>query len=242
MTTKITTAMVLAAGLGTRMRPITDTTPKPLVRVGGKSLMDWTLDDFAAGGIERAVVNVHHLADQVRAHVAQRHLPRMTVSDETELLLETGGGIVKALPLLGDDPFLVANTDAFTLQSSLNPVARLAAAWGDDVDGVLLLHPLSQTLGFDGAGDFFIDSLGYLTPRGAASSAPYVYAGIQLLHPRALKSEKVEPFSVWRIWRRLIDTKRMRGVVQDGRWFHVGTPEAIPATDAALARLHSVRP
>jgi N-acetyl-alpha-D-muramate 1-phosphate uridylyltransferase len=237
MTMSITSAMVLAAGLGTRMRPVTLTTPKPLVRVGGKSLIDWCLDDFAAAGVQTAVVNVHYLPDQIRRHLAQRQLPRIVVSDETDRLLETGGGIAKAIPLLGPGPFLAANTDAFTVGSSENSVNRLSAAWADDVDALLLLHPLSATHGFDGVGDFALDAEGRLLPRGTAAYAPYVYAGIQLLRPGIFQGEPVEPFSMWRVWTRLIQANRVRGVVQDGEWFHVGTPEAIAATDAKLHKL-----
>ncbi len=237
MSQPITTAMLLTAGLGTRMRPITDTLPKPLVHVGGKALIDWVLDDFATGGITKAVVNIHHLPALVRAHVATRTTPRIVISDETDQLLETGGGIVKALPLLGDAPFFVANTDAFTVASSISAVERLKAAWSDSVDALLLLHPTAKTHGYDGAGDFFIAPHGRLTPRGTHAQAPLVYAGIQLLRPTIFAGEKPEPFSVWRIWQRLMGAGRLAGVVQDGEWFHVGTPQAIGATDDKLKHM-----
>jgi len=233
--TPITTVMILAAGLGTRMRPITDTLPKPLVRVGGKALIDWTLDEFAASGVATAVVNVHHLAPLIRAHLDARTSPRIVVSDESERLLETGGGIVKALPLLGDRPFLAANTDAFTVGASLRAAERLLTSWDDSVDALLLLHPMEKTHGFDGAGDFSIDTHGFITPRGMQAAAPYAYAGIQLLRPSAFENEKPEPFSMWRIWTRLMTAGRLKGVVQDGDWYHVGTPEAVAATNKQLA-------
>lgn len=237
MTAHPTTAMVLAAGLGTRMRPITNTLPKPLVRVGGKALMDWAVDDFAQAGISKVVVNVHHLAPLVREHVAHRTTPQMVISDETLQLLETGGGVVKALPLLGTAPFFVANTDAFTVGSTSNAVTRLQAAWNDSVDALLLLHPLAQTHGFDGAGDFALTERNRLVPRGTAATAPYVYAGIQLVRPEVFAGERPEPFSMWRIWTRLIGHGRIAGVVQDGQWFHVGTPEAIEATNIKLKHM-----
>jgi N-acetyl-alpha-D-muramate 1-phosphate uridylyltransferase len=237
MNAPVTSAMVLAAGLGTRMRPLTLTMPKPLVQVGGKALMDWCLDDFAVAGIRTAVVNVHYLADLVRRHVAGRRQPHIVISDETDRLLETGGGIAKAIPLLGADAFIAANTDAFTVGGSMNPVARLAAAWNDDVDALLLLHPLSATHGFDGAGDFDLGPSGTLMPRGASTHAPYAYAGTQLLRPSIFANEPIEPFSMWRIWTRLMKAGRMRGVVQDGQWFHVGTPSAIGSTEAKLRAL-----
>jgi len=233
----ITTAMVLAAGLGTRMRPITDTLPKPLIRVGGKALMDWVLDDFAAFGVTRAVVNVHHLAPMVRAHVALRTNPEIMISDETEQLLETGGGILKALPLIGNAPFFAANTDAFTVGSTTSGIAKLRAAFDETVDAVLLLHPITRTHGFDGPGDFFMDDTGALQRRGSAPSAPYVYAGIQIVRPSIFEGLKVEPFSMNPLWDGLIQSNRIRGVAQDGEWFHVGTPAAIADTEAKLQHL-----
>lgn len=237
MTQAITTAMILAAGLGSRMRPITNTLPKPLVRVGGKALMDWTLDEFGKSGVTKAVVNVHHLAPLICAHVSARKTPSIVISDETDLLLETGGGIVKALPVIGTAPFLAANTDAFTVNSSMNAATRLQSAWTNAVDAVLLLHPIERTHGFDGPGDFSLDHAGRLVPRGTAARAPFVYAGTQLLRPEIFAGEKAEPFSMWRIWQRLMETGRITGVVQDGDWFHVGTPEAIATTDAQLKRM-----
>ncbi|MBL8644741.1 MAG: nucleotidyltransferase family protein [Rhodospirillaceae bacterium] len=234
---RITTAMVLAAGLGTRMRPVTDTVPKPLIKVGGKALMDWPLDEFASAGVTRAVVNVHHLADQVRAHVAARTTPGIVISDETAQLLETGGGILKALPLIGDAPFYAANTDAFTVGSTKPGTALMREAFDDNVDVVLLLHPIAQTHGFDGAGDFFMDAQGRLTRRGSATRAPYVYAGMQLLRPQVFAGLELKPFSMNPVWDRLIAAGRLKGVAGDGAWFHVGTPEAIAATDAALVRM-----
>ena len=171
-------AMLLAAGLGTRMRPITNHTPKPLVKVGGKSLIDWTLDQLAAAQVPRAVVNVHHLASQIVAHMKDRAAPAVTISDETQTLLDTGGGVVKALPILGTDPFFVFNCDAIIADGKAPMVNRLAAAWdGNTLDVLMLVHPRATAHGFDGAGDFFVDSDGTMRRRATAAEAPYVYAG-----------------------------------------------------------------
>ncbi|MSO98394.1 MAG: nucleotidyltransferase family protein [Rhodospirillaceae bacterium] len=237
MTVPVDTVMILAAGLGTRMRPLTDTLPKPLIMVAGKALIDWTLDAFVAAGTSKAVVNVHHHAPILCAHLKQRSKLSITISDETERLLETGGGIVKALPMLGPQPFFAANTDAFTVGASITAPARLLAVLDDKTDAVLLLHPIERTHGFDGPGDFFVEKDGRLRRRGNAASAPFVYAGIQLLRPEIFAHERIEPFSMNRIWTRLIGTGRLRGAVQDGDWFHVGTPEAIGQTEAKLAHL-----
>jgi MurNAc alpha-1-phosphate uridylyltransferase len=233
----MTTAMVLAAGLGTRMRPITDAIPKPLIKVGGRALIDWTLDEFAAGGVTDALVNVHHLASQIRTHLAARKTPRIVISDESDRLLETGGGIVKALPLLGPAPFFVANTDAFTVGASRTATAWMTSVWDDTVDAVLLLHPIEHTRGFDGPGDFFLDPRGMPRRRGAVARAPFVYAGMQLIRPNVFSGLVAEPFSVNLIWDRLMALGRLRGVVQDGDWFHVGTPDAITGTERALAAI-----
>lgn len=232
------TVMMLAAGLGTRMRPLTLTAPKPLIRVGGKPLIDWCIDLAATGGIKHAVVNVHHLADQMAAHLARTSRLRLTVSDETDRLLETGGGVVKALPLLGSDPFFVMGTDAVVVDRGRNSFARLRDVWRPDlIDCVLLLHPMTTAKGFDGPGDFFLEPDGRPRRRGAAARAPYVYAGLYLVHPRVFVGERAEPFSMNWIWDRLIAADRLRAVAHDGHWFHVGTPEAVAPTDAALRAL-----
>ncbi len=238
----IETAMVLAAGLGTRMRPITNTLPKPLIKVGGKALMDWPLDEFAEAGVNRAVVNVHHLAPLVRNHVKHRFRPEIFISDETEQLLETGGGILKALPLIGDLPFYAVNTDAFTVGSNKPSPVILRDAFDDTMDVVLLLHPIEHTHGFDGPGDFFMDDAGRLTRRGTAKAAPYVYAGMQIIRPHVFAGLTIEPFSMNKVWEPLIASGRLKGVAQDGQWFHVGTPEAVTSTNAILTRMAQSQP
>lgn len=229
-------AMMLAAGLGTRMRPITDHTPKPLVHVGGKALIDWSLDQLAAAGCERAVVNVHHLAPQLVEHLAARTRPAIVISDETVQLLDTGGGVVKALPLLGDDAFFVFNCDAITRDGSTPMLSRLRAAWDPGaLDVLMLVTPMETAHGFDGAGDFFVDADGGMKRRGQAAGAPFVYAGVTILHPRALAGETATPFSMNKVWDKALAAGRMKAIIHDGAWYHVGTPEAVSATEQLLA-------
>jgi MurNAc alpha-1-phosphate uridylyltransferase len=230
------TAMLLAAGLGTRMRPLTNERPKPLVKVGGKTLIDWTLDQLAAAGVPRAVVNVHHFAPMLAQHVSTRTKPQMLISDESERLLDTGGGIVKALPLLGDAPFFVFNCDAIIQDGSTPMLRRLADAWDPEaLDVLMLVHPRSTAHGFDGTGDFFVDANGIMTRRGVLPEAPFVYAGVYIMHPRLLADEPVVPFSMNKIWDRAISQGRMRALEHDGTWYHVGTPHAVGETEALLA-------
>jgi MurNAc alpha-1-phosphate uridylyltransferase len=228
-------AMLLAAGLGQRMRPVTNTIPKPLVKVGGKALIDWTLDSLRAADVAEAIVNVHYLAPLLIRHLAGRTAPRVIISDETERLLDTGGGVTKALPLLGDDTFVVCNCDAIIVDGAVPALRRLAATWSDALDVLMLVHPRETAHGFDGAGDFHVGSDGRMTRRGAATSAPYVYAGLFMIHPRAFAGAKVEPFSLNRVWDKAIAADRMRAVIHDGRWFHVGTPGSIGETEALLS-------
>jgi len=230
------TAMLLAAGLGTRMRPLTEHLPKPLVKVGGKCLIDYTLDQLAAAHVPRAVVNVHHFAPMLTAHVLKRTSPAISISDESERLLDTGGGVVKALPQLGHDAFFVFNCDAIIRDGVTPMLKRLAAAWiPDTLDVLMLVHPIATAHGFDGPGDFFVDDAGVMTRRGLAPSAPYVYAGAYILHPRLLACEPLSPFSMNKIWDKAIAAGRMRAVVHDGAWYHVGTPQAVGETEALLA-------
>lgn len=229
-------AMLLAAGLGQRMRPVTNTIPKPMVKVGGKCLIDWTLDSLPAGGVTEAVVNVHYLAPLLVRHLASRATPRVVISDETDRLMDTGGGVAKALPLLGGEPFFVCNCDAIILDGAVPAARRVASAWSDALDVLMLVQPRDTAHGFDGAGDFFVDETGRMTRRGTALAAPYVYAGLFLMHPRAMAGTAVEPFSLNRVWDKAIAADRMRAIVHDGRWFHVGTPEAIGETEALLAQ------
>jgi MurNAc alpha-1-phosphate uridylyltransferase len=229
-------AMVLAAGLGVRMRPITDRLPKPLVAIAGRSLLDRCLDALAAAGVQEAVVNIHHLAHLVAAHVASRSRPKVILSHETELL-ETGGGVTKALPLLGATPFFMANGDILWQDGATPALPALAAAWDDRrMDGLLLLQPVAGALGYHGAGDFRIDGDGRLSRRGDGQTAPFLFAGLQILHPRLFADAPDGAFSVNLLYDRAIATGRLFGLVHDGGWCHVGTPADIPVAEAFLQR------
>ena len=230
--------MVLAAGLGTRMRPLTATRPKPLVEVAGKPLLDHVLDRLAAARVERVVVNVHYLADVLEAHLAgQRQGRELLVSDERAQLLETGGGVVHALPLIADDCFLVANSDNFWLDGPVDAIALLAQRWDDaKMDALLLVVPLARANCHRGSGDFHMDPSGALSRRRAGRVAPFVFTGIQLVSRRLFDDAPGGPFSMNLLWNRAIEAGRCFGVVHQGLWFDVGTPAAIAETEAILAR------
>jgi MurNAc alpha-1-phosphate uridylyltransferase len=233
--------MVLAAGLGTRMRPLTNSLPKPLVRVHDKPLIDWALDHLAAVGVEEVVVNLHHLPNQIRAHLAGRETPRIVYSDETDRLLETGGGVTKALPLLGDDPFYVVNSDVLWLNGTQQALRLMADAWDPEaMDALLLLHPLAVAHGYDGMGDFELDEIGRPTRRAEQHMAPFVYAGVQILHPRLFEAVPEGPFSLNVLYDRALSEERLAGVVHDGEWYHVGTPKALLNTEAILGEHSSM--
>lgn len=230
-----TRAMVLAAGIGKRMRPLTATTPKPLIEVGGKALIDHGLDRLADAGVTTAVVNVHYLADLVEFHVLKRRRPDIVVSDERGKLLETGGGIVKALPLLGPDPFFVYNSDSFWIDGYADNFDLLAQFWdGTKMDILLLMSPTVTAVGYDGPGDFTMDPLGRLERRVEGRIAPFVYAGAAILHPRIFEGAPEGRFSLGRLFDRAIESGRLYGVHMDGIWLHVGTPEAIREAEEAI--------
>lgn len=235
-TPPITRAFVLAAGLGKRMRPITATVPKPLVEVAGRALLDHALDRAAEGGIRQAVVNVHYLADLIEGHVAKRKVaPEIVVSDEREALLETGGGVKKALPLLGDEPFVVFNADSFWLEGPDSNLARLVAAWSPEtMDILLLVAPTATSLGYEGAGDFVMASDGRLERRGEREVAPFIYAGVAILKPGLFADTPEGAFSLNLLFDRAIAADRLHGLRLDGQWLHVGTPEAIEAAEARV--------
>jgi MurNAc alpha-1-phosphate uridylyltransferase len=226
--------MVFAAGLGTRMRPLTDRIPKPLVEVAGRALIDRALDDFHAAGVRRAIVNVHHLADQVEAHLAMRTTPQIIFSDERPLLLDQGGGIRKVLPLLGEKPFFVGNTDAFWVDAPDSNIDRLARAWDPaKMDAALLLAPTRDSVGVDWAGDFDIADDGrLLRPEGPR---PYVYSGVGLLKPELFAKEIAEVFRLAPLLFAAATRGRLYGVVARGLWLHVGTIEAIALAEQAIA-------
>ena len=231
------TAMVMAAGLGKRMRPLTATRPKPLIEVAGTTLLDHVLGHLAEGGVKRAVVNVHYLADALEAHLkkASRNL-EIIVSDERDALLETGGGLMRAKDLIPDDPFLCVNTDNYWVDGPVNALQLLASQWDDaKMDALLLLVPLARAQNHIGRGDFLMDPLGRISRRLAGRIAPYVWTGIQMLSKRVLTDPPADKFSTNIFWDRAIASGRAFGVVHQGLWFDVGTPAAIPATEAMLA-------
>ncbi len=229
-------AMVLAAGFGTRLRPLTDTVPKPMVRVAGKPMIDTVIDRLAAIGVQEIVVNTHHLADVIETHLKARQKPRIVFSREDQIL-ETGGGIKKALPLLGSEPFYAINGKIIWLNGKTDALVRLAEVWNDaDMDGLLLLQPTTSAIGYDGAGDFFIDQVGRVRRRREWEVAPFVYAGIQILHPRLFAGAPDGAFSLNLLYDRAIEAGRLFGIRHDGEWFHVSTPKQLAEVEARIAR------
>jgi len=232
---KPTTAMVLAAGLGKRMRPITDTMPKPLVRIAGKTLLDWGLDSLEAAGVAKAVVNVHYLPEQIVAHVASRHAPRIVISDEREALLESAGGIVRALPLLGGEPFYIINADTFWIDRGPASLDRLALAWdAARMDILLMLTDLDSATGHGVGTDFLVAPDGGLR-RSKGDPAGLIYAGAAIIHPRIFRDAPTGSHSLNVYFDKAIGTGRLFGMQMQGRWITVGTPDAIPAAEAAVA-------
>src|SRR6478735_77544 len=229
------TAMVMAAGLGKRMMPLTDRLPKPMVPVAGKPLIDHALDRLAEAGIARAVVNVHYLPEAVEAHIAARSSPSVTISDERELLLETGGGLVKAQALL-PDPFFCVNSDNVWIDGPKDAFRELSDAWDPArMDALLLLVSHTGARNFAGKGDFHMDGAGRLSRRRSGRIAPFVFTGIQLVAKRLLRDAPQGPFSTNLLWDRAIGEGRLYGAAFTGQWFEVGNPEAIAPTEAALA-------
>ena len=228
-------AMVLAAGLGTRMRPLTDTMPKPLVRIAGKPLIDHVLDRLADAGVEKAVVNVHHFGKQIIDHLAQRARPRIVISDERGLLLGTGGGVRKALPELGGGPFFHINSDTIWIDGVRPNLARLAEAFDPAaMDALLLLSPTTGSIGYAGRGDFAMAPDGRLTRRGERDVAPFVYAGAAILLPSLFTHAPKGEFPLTKIFERAAEKGRLFGLRLEGLWMHVGTPDAIIAAEGAI--------
>jgi len=228
-------AMVLAAGLGTRMRPITDTTPKPLVKVAGRALIDHVLDKLAEVGVERAVVNVHYLAEQIERHLTSRTRPHIVISDERSMLLGTGGGVVKALPSLGTKPFFHINSDNIWIDGGTPNLKRLAQTFDlAAMDALLLLAPSTGSIGYAGAGDFSIGPDARLRGRVKGEQAPYVFAGAAILSPALFKGAPAGEFSLTTLFARASGQGRLHGLCLEGRWMHVGGPDAIAAADAAI--------
>jgi N-acetyl-alpha-D-muramate 1-phosphate uridylyltransferase len=233
--TQPTSAMVLAAGLGTRMRPFNGQIPKPLVQVGGKALIDHVLDRLAQAGVERAIINVHHLADQIEQHVQGRTQPRIIISDERAALMGTGGGVAKALPALGDAPFFHVNSDTIWIDGVKSNLARLAGVFAADrMDALLLLAPTATSIGYTGRGDFAMDADGHLTPRGEREVVPFVYAGAAILAPALFRGAPAGAFPLTKLFDRAMEAGRLHGLRLEGVWMHVGTPDAVAAAEAAI--------
>jgi MurNAc alpha-1-phosphate uridylyltransferase len=227
--------MVLAAGRGERMRPITDKMPKPLVKVGGKTLLDHTLDRLAAANVELAVVNVHHLADQIERHLAGRRKPKVVISDERARLLDTGGGVVKALAHLGDAPFFHINADTIWIDGVKPNLDRLAENFDPaQMDALLLLAPTAESIGYDGRGDFAMAPDGGLRRCGEREIVPFVYAGAAILSPALFADAPIGAFSLAQLFDRAADAGRLHGLRLEGLWMHVGTADAIAAAEAAI--------
>lgn len=230
------TAMVLAAGLGTRMRPLTDNCPKPLVNVRRKALIDYTLDELVRAGVKRAVVNVHYLADQVEAHLAKRDDIEIIISDERGEVLETGGALAQARAHLGDDPIFVCNTDAFWGAPVVDPLRQLAASFNPlEMDVCMLLADRERSLGYDGAGDFLMDSAGVLRRRGDAPSAPWAFTGVRIIKPGLYDEQVIRRFSATEIWTPLLEAGRIKGSILDAFWLHVGDPQAVKDAEMWMA-------
>ena len=236
-------AFVLAAGLGTRMRPLTDRLPKPLVPLAGRALLDHVLDRIVAAGVPRAVVNVHFKAEQIEAHLAARQAagrgPAIVLSDERELLLETGGGVRKALALLGAAPFLVLNSDTVWIERQSNLQRLFAAFDASRMDALLLLADRATSLGYSGRGDFSRDADGRLGRVPKTGTVSHVFAGVSIAHPRLLDDTPEGPFSLNRVWDRSLAAGRLYGIPLEGTWMHVGDPAALAAAEQLIAERHS---
>jgi MurNAc alpha-1-phosphate uridylyltransferase len=227
--------MVLAAGLGKRMRPLTDTVPKPLVKVAGRALIDYTLDRLADAGVETAVVNVHYFADAIERHLKPRTRPKIAISDERGELLDTGGGVVKALPLLGAAPFFHVNSDTIWIEGVTPNLKRLGAMFDPaHMDALLLLAATTTSIGYEGRGDFAMNADGRLAWRAERGVVPFVYAGAAVLAPKLFADAPRGAFSLNRLFSQAIESGRLFGARLEGTWMHVGTPAAVAAAEAAI--------
>lgn len=231
------TAIVLAAGLGTRMRPLTDSRPKALIEVMGRPLIDHVLDRLAAADVTAVIVNLHHFADQLEAHLASRKRPNVIFSDERERLLGTGGGIAKALSQLGTAPFFLLNSDSLWLEGATSNLVRLGRAFdAKHMDALLLLAPAAATIGYDGNGDYFTDARGALRRQLGAEKAPFIYAGAAILSPKLFEGAPEGPFPLTPLFDRAQERGRLFGLALEGAFLHVGTPEAVAAAEEAIRR------
>jgi MurNAc alpha-1-phosphate uridylyltransferase len=229
-------AMILAAGLGLRMRPLTDRRPKPLIEVAGKPLIDYGMDRLREASVQKVVVNGHYLADQISSWSRQQAAPETIFSDEQAEILDTGGGIAKALPLLGEQPFFVLNSDSFWIEGKVPALNRLRSAWNDaTMDCLLLLCHVDRTIGYDGRGDFLLGRDGRLIRQQGSGALAYI--GGYLVHPRLFAGVAVEKFSMNVLWDKAISEGRLHGIAHSGKWLHVGTPAAIALAEAELAKI-----
>ena len=232
---QIKRAMVMAAGKGTRMQPLTDTMPKPLVPLAGRPLIDHVLDRLEEAGIEEVIVNTHYFADMLEAHLASRRSPRIILSDERAELLDTGGGAKKALPLLGDEPIITFNSDSVWVEEGRDTLRSLMDAFDPDrMDALLLLAEVKSTIGFVGRGDFELDEAGRLIRRKPEGTAPFMFAGVQIIKPALFADGPSGPFSTNLIWDRLLASGRLYGHCMQGTWMHVGTPEDLARAEAFI--------
>ncbi len=232
---RIRTAMVLAAGLGMRMRPLTQNAPKPLVKLAGRTLLDHALDRLAEAGIGRAVVNVHHFADQIEAHLAGRAVPEIIISDERGAILETGGGVLKALPYFGGSPFMVHNSDSVWSEGANSNLNLLMEAWEPGrMQALLLLARRDSSIGYESRGDFHLDGSGRLQRRTPGKETPYVFAGVSILKPQLFEGIADRAFSLNVIFDQAIAMNGLYGVVLDGTWIHAGTPQALIEAESSL--------
>jgi MurNAc alpha-1-phosphate uridylyltransferase len=235
---KPTRAMILAAGLGTRMRPLTNDTPKPMVKVAGRALIDHAIDRLVAAGVTMIVVNVHYHAEKLRQHLAGRRDVEIRISDETDAILGTGGGIVRALPLFEGEPFFVHNSDSIWAEGYGHALERLKARWNpEEMDSLLMMASLVNSMGYEGRGDFLMDSEGRLTRVPEGKLSPFAYPGAAILHPRLFDDAPRGGFPLLMLWEKAIERGRLFGMRLDGVWMHVGTPEALKEAEAFLADL-----
>jgi N-acetyl-alpha-D-muramate 1-phosphate uridylyltransferase len=237
---KLTKAMILAAGLGTRMRPLTNSIPKPLIPVARKPLIDWCIEWLHEGGIDDVIVNTSYLADALEQYLRLRKAPNIRISREEPTPLETGGGIFKALSMIGDAPFLVMNSDNIYINAAVHPIAQLTAAWDDQQDFVMLMQPLNTAVGWTGNGDFILDENGRIRRPEEGESAPYIFTGVEIIHPRVFTDCPEGPFSLNLLWQRRVQKdgwyEGMKAVVFDGTWLNVGDLAGLEAAEAFLAR------
>jgi len=233
-----TRAMIMAAGLGTRMRPLTDTMPKPLVKVMGKALIDHAIDRLIDAGVTTCVVNLHYKAEMIREHLSARTDVEILYSDESDGLLGTGGGVLQALPFFKDEPFYIHNSDTIWVEGYGKALELMKASWNPEVmDALLLIVPLLNSMGYEGRGDFMMDSLGHLARVPPGRVSPFAYPGVQIVHPRLFDNPPEGGFSTNVLWDRAIEKERLHGVRMDGVWIHVGTPQAVAEAEAYLSDL-----